>query len=316
VHSQKKVTLSTWPIHKVSEVTGLSSHCLRAWERRYGAIEVERTPGGQRLYSEQTIERLKILSKLSREGHSIRALAPLSSEDLAELLKAPSTPSEDPGLTRSEIGLRQITALIGDLRRFDFVGLHQLLLRERTQRSAKNFALEVVLPILRHVGDLVHQGDLGIAEEHALSAILRNHLGELQRALIASSRSTFRSVLFTTLEGDYHEFGILIGSILISETGRQVHYLGTSLPTDEILRACAKLQVDDLVLGMTEIPKSHRVVEPVRELGVLDASLPQRTRIWIGGRLPSLFKHHSTRLHEIGSLLELEKEFLSREEGE
>jgi methanogenic corrinoid protein MtbC1 len=166
------------------------------------------------------------------------------------------------------------------------------------------------------VGDLVHQGDLGIAEEHALSAILRNHLGELQRALIASSRSTFRSVLFTTLEGDYHEFGILIGSILISETGRQVHYLGTSLPTDEILRACAKLQVDDLVLGMTEIPKSHRVVEPVRELGVLDASLPQRTRIWIGGRLPSLFKHHSTRLHEIGSLLELEKEFLSREEGE
>ncbi len=51
---------------------------LRAWEKRYGAVAPPRREGmGQRLYSDADIERLALLHRLTRAGHSIREVAAL-----------------------------------------------------------------------------------------------------------------------------------------------------------------------------------------------------------------------------------------------
>ena len=46
------------PIQVVVRRTGLSADLLRAWERRYAAVEPGRTSTGRRLYSDRDIERL------------------------------------------------------------------------------------------------------------------------------------------------------------------------------------------------------------------------------------------------------------------
>jgi DNA-binding transcriptional MerR regulator len=43
---------ASFPIQTVAERTGLTPHVIRAWERRYRAIEPERSAGKHRLYSE------------------------------------------------------------------------------------------------------------------------------------------------------------------------------------------------------------------------------------------------------------------------
>ena len=53
--------LNTHPITVVSERTGLSQDVLRVWERRYGAVQPVRGPGGQRLYTDADIARLRLL---------------------------------------------------------------------------------------------------------------------------------------------------------------------------------------------------------------------------------------------------------------
>ena len=51
--------------------TGLKADTLRAWERRYGLPQPERTSGGHRLYSQRDIEIIKWLMARQQEGLSI-----------------------------------------------------------------------------------------------------------------------------------------------------------------------------------------------------------------------------------------------------
>ena len=51
----------------VAERTGLSQELLRAWERRYDAVVPVRSEGGQRLYTDADVDRLRLL-RLAVEG--------------------------------------------------------------------------------------------------------------------------------------------------------------------------------------------------------------------------------------------------------
>ena len=78
----------SYRIGDVARYVGVSTHALRAWERRYGTVEPQRTPGGSRLYDAAQIDRLKTLKDLTDYGHSIGEVARLSLAELKRLLAA------------------------------------------------------------------------------------------------------------------------------------------------------------------------------------------------------------------------------------
>ncbi|MEL7310962.1 MAG: MerR family transcriptional regulator [Pseudomonadota bacterium] len=71
-----------YSIGAVSRLTGISTHTLRIWERRYSAIVADRTDSGRRIYSKSDIEKLALLKSLSDNGSSIGQIANLSTEEL------------------------------------------------------------------------------------------------------------------------------------------------------------------------------------------------------------------------------------------
>ena len=73
------------PIKAVARRTGLSAHVIRIWEKRYGAVQPERTDTNRRLYSEEQIERLSLLRDITQSGHSIGPVATLPTEKLRQL---------------------------------------------------------------------------------------------------------------------------------------------------------------------------------------------------------------------------------------
>ena len=64
-------------IGAVGARTGLSSHVIRVWERRYDAVTPHRTPGGTRMYDVRHVERLKLRAELTESGYAISAIAGL-----------------------------------------------------------------------------------------------------------------------------------------------------------------------------------------------------------------------------------------------
>jgi len=58
-------------IRAASALTGINQNTLRAWERRHGLIRPERTPKGYRLYSDDDIQRLRVIQRAIQEGVSV-----------------------------------------------------------------------------------------------------------------------------------------------------------------------------------------------------------------------------------------------------
>ena len=74
-----------YAIRYVSQRTGLTSHVIRAWEKRYQAVVPRRSAKNRRLYSENDVQRLQLLKRVTDEGHNISHVAKLDSSELLEL---------------------------------------------------------------------------------------------------------------------------------------------------------------------------------------------------------------------------------------
>ena len=73
-----------YEISAVAQITGLSSHVLRVWERRYGVVEPRRSDSKRRQYTQEDVDRLALLKRLVDNGHAIGSVAGLSMDQLIE----------------------------------------------------------------------------------------------------------------------------------------------------------------------------------------------------------------------------------------
>ena len=102
----------TYKIGAVSRITGIGSETLRAWERRYDAVEPIRTDSGDRMYSRDDITKLLLLKKLVDHGISIGTIARL---DIGELKKLAENYSQNlKKFTDDENNTNCNVALLGD----------------------------------------------------------------------------------------------------------------------------------------------------------------------------------------------------------
>lgn len=135
--SQKKAvsqedSTGGYTIGAVARLTGISTHTLRIWERRYSAIVADRTESGRRLYSKADIEKLSLLKSLSDNGSSIGQIANLSTEELK---------ARRDQLIEQTSGL-QLVAAVGLVRVAAFGGFALEKLPERVNSAGR---LEVAL---------------------------------------------------------------------------------------------------------------------------------------------------------------------------
>lgn len=314
-------------IKAAAKLSGLTSHTLRAWERRYSVVEPIRAENGRRLYSLADVEKLKLLALLTANGHAISQLAKMSLSELERLalekprpadehrVRAAPPPSFTDG-TESE----SLKALLEALRAFDLEEIDRQILKARINSPARSFIIDLVGPLLHQVGQLVEQNRLDIAQEHALSAVLRNHLGELlaqvQKASDwASEQGNHRPrLLFSTPEGDLHEFGILLAAILAGSHGFKFRYLGPNMPAESLANAARAMDTRIVVIGSVHAD-AERLAQPLKEyVSELSRELFKGGRadiaIWIGGHCdfeiePSAF---ACPIHHAGSFADFENQ--------
>ncbi len=64
-----------YSISRVSEITGISPHILRYWEKHFSFLKIQRDPAGRRIYSEGDIEKIRYIQKmLYNEGYRIKGV--------------------------------------------------------------------------------------------------------------------------------------------------------------------------------------------------------------------------------------------------
>lgn len=77
-----------FPINVVEKETNISKYLLRMWERRYSFPRPERDQKGERVYTSDDIEKLKLVKKLMEEGYRPSKIIDQGLPELRELSKS------------------------------------------------------------------------------------------------------------------------------------------------------------------------------------------------------------------------------------
>jgi len=285
-------------INVVSELTGLSGHVIRAWERRYGVVEPERTPTNRRRYSDADIARLSLLHAATNRGHAIGNIAKLSLDDLEKLqLLKPDNPevadSVEPHTAIGNSAADILECCKESVLELNLVKLESALLNSERTLGIPILLESVVAPLLSWVGDSWSRGTLQIAQEHGMTEIIRHFLSGL-RTRRNQSVSAPR-IIVATPPGQYHEMGAMLAAAIASMQGWNVLYLGTNMPPSDIAHAVAISGARCVALSII-YPADDPFL--ARELLLLRECLPKETVIIAGG---SACHGYEGVLHEVGA---------------
>jgi DNA-binding transcriptional MerR regulator/methylmalonyl-CoA mutase cobalamin-binding subunit len=289
------------PIGVVARRTGLKPDLIRAWERRYGAVEPGRSETRRRFYSDEDIERLLLLRRVVNTGRGISQVAGLSNAELEALIqteplpaRAYAQPLQTPSGDLDEVAEAFLNRCLAAAQRLDVRELELELDRASVLFSRTHLIERVLVPLMQRVGDLWHQGALRPLHEHMASSAVRSFLGGMQGAY--QPEISAPHLVVTTPPRQRHELGALLAAATAAGEGWQVTYLGPDLPPEEIAAAALQKGARAVALSITYPPDDPMLVDDLRRLRRL---LGARAALIVGGRACPAY---AAVLQEIGAV--------------
>jgi DNA-binding transcriptional MerR regulator len=237
-------------IGEFSRRVGVSPELLRAWERRYGLLRPVRTEGGFRLYTDDDAERVERMKRALVEGFSA---AEAASRALA---------LADAGSTGDALDGAQ-ERLVAAAHAYDEATVHAVLDEALARFSLETVLRDLVLPVLREIGEEWQQGALEVAQEHFASNLLRERLLALARLW---GRGGGRLAILACAPGERHDIGLIAFGLVLRSHGWRILFLGADTPIATLRRA-------------VETTDAHLVVVASMDAALLDAQGAELRRL-------------------------------------
>jgi hypothetical protein len=141
-------------IGALSAAVGIPVTTLRTWEERYGFPAPKRTASGQRVYSLETVARLRRIQEALARGHRAGDVLPANPDALERLLAVAS--AEANRATVSPIGDPDV--LVPLILSFDAEVLDEALRKEWARVGPLRFLDTILLGSFPHFGRRSHGG--------------------------------------------------------------------------------------------------------------------------------------------------------------
>jgi DNA-binding transcriptional MerR regulator/methylmalonyl-CoA mutase cobalamin-binding subunit len=244
----------TYNIKVVLNQTGIAADTLRAWERRYGLPNPQRTSGGHRLYSERDIATIKWLLAKQAEGLSISRAVDLWNEQIASgsdpLAGTASTsptsplsvPPASPDSTLATLRADWIKACTN----FDEVAAEQTLNQAFSLFPIEAVCTELIQKGMSDLGRMWYENKLSVQQEHFASGLAMRRLDALLSAAPAPTRKD--TILVGCPANEWHTFTPLLISLLLRRRGYKVIYLGANVPADRFTETARDTKADLVLL--------------------------------------------------------------------
>lgn len=265
-------------IGAVARRTGVAVATLRAWESRYEVLRPSRTDGGHRLYSEEDVDRVLAVLRLTAQGWSVTAAAGSVTSGRTPsrlgLVRTPAWPADGlqdgpPGAGPAADGITErpdvTTGRLRDdlaraIREFDAAAADEALDTGIARLGVAYALQDVVMPVLRDLGIGWEDDPSLIAAEHFATNTLRPRL----HRLLSGARGSAAPTCIAAAPGpEDHELGVLAAAAVAADHGFRVTYLGSRTPTVALDRSIAALRPDVVLVGaMTVHAAEHLCADP------------------------------------------------------
>lgn len=254
---------NTYSINQVEVLSGIKSHTLRIWEKRYSIIEPKRTDTNIRYFTELDLKKILNISYLNKAGVKISKIAEMDEEDIfKEVITAYSS---------SNSILEIIELLCIDIFNYDLYSFKEKTEEYLRNNSFEKLIEEVIYPLFDRIGIMWQTNLIFPAQEHLFSNYIRQIIcAEINKL---SNKPSKQNVLLFLRENEYHELGLLIYHFTLAKKGYKVFYLGQSVPFSDLKQAVKNINPKIIITTFLAYLEADTFNEYMNELeGVANES--------------------------------------------
>ena len=270
-------------IGELSRRTGISTHTLRVWEKRYDSPKAIRLPSGHRRYHPQEIERLRAVARTIKMGFRAGKVVGGTLEELHNLMGFESKRSSKVSPSGHSDSLQEhydsvIHQWIDWINEYDEENLNFEMHREWGVLGPLSFITHLAAPLIQKIGDCWECGELSVAQEHFATEILSSFLGNRWRR--QNERKDGNTAVLSTLPGESHVLGLQMCAVVVSTTDWKVVSLGLNAPEEDIVNTVNQCGASLLCVSVSSWYGTSRA-KPV--LSRLRKELNSKTEMVVGG---------------------------------
>lgn len=249
---------ASYTIQMASKISGVGVHTIRAWEKRYKALEPYRDSAGHRVYTKTDIEKLMLLSELCLLGYTISKVAKFPIAELKMLLidlgkSEESIDSPEFSLVKEKAPVdstQSLGILFFALRSYKVDVIHQELGKIKNSLSAREMVIDVLLPFLEQRKKLLSEGEMSVERGEVVATLLRFHAGHLLYKVNERKERSSINVLVAGMEGESSVLESMMAGLLCNYYGFNYSFLG-SLSLGALIDSLSFLNTHLLVLNAT-----------------------------------------------------------------
>jgi len=231
-------------IAALAQRTGVAPDTLRKWEQRYQILRPMRTAGGQRRYSERDVQRVEWLCERLAEGYRIGEAASL----LGTADVAPTRSSRD-----------HLQAMLDAVESGEPAQVGLLVDQALALHGVDETFDEILVPLLRTVGERWQHRRLEVGDEHLVTEMVRSRLGHL---LADAGHGGHGTTVLACAPGEQHELGLMMLAIRLRRDGWRVVYLGANTPVADAVSVAGRQRARVLGISVTT-PQNLSALEGV-----------------------------------------------------
>ena len=269
-------------IGELSRLTGITTHTLRVWEKRYGTPRSQRLPSGHRRYPKGDVPRLRAIAKALEAGYRASKVVSGTLEELHGLIGL--KPLIDTNIksleeNRSSSNELLIERWVKAIHEFDDDSLLQSFHDQWNKHGPLLFIIDYIVPLIGRVGAGWVSGELTIPQEHFATECIDSFLTSKWRQL--NSRKDGWKILMATLPGETHNLGLLMCAVVASLSGAKIIYLGVDTPLKDIISTANKFKPKLLCLSISE---SEKLLDTEDCLLTIRSELKNTVKMISGGK--------------------------------
>jgi MerR family transcriptional regulator, light-induced transcriptional regulator len=251
--------MAVYSISDLEKLTGIRTHTIRMWEKRYGLIEPARTPTNIRYYDDNDLRFLMNIVLLNKNGFKISKIAAMSEKQIEKEVQK-ITASK--GKSKDNM-IDAITLAMIDL---DEVKFNRIVDKSIEDKGMEATTRELLFPLLDKIGVLWIAGSIKPAHENFITMMIRQKLiGAIDRIAPETYASNEKFIIYMP-EGEKQELSFLFIHYLLLSRGFRVINLGPNISIPDVQDAY-RVHRPDFIFTMINEPQTKiELTSYLREL--------------------------------------------------
>ena len=230
------LNMNIYSMSQVEVLTGIKSHTLRIWERRYSFLKPQRTKTNIRYYSDAEVRLLLNVSILINNGYKVSAIDKLSEDELHDAIIQINTRSS----AKFDDDINRLSLCMIEMNEGSFNAIIQ---RHVTRNGLLSTVVNLFYPFLDHVGILWIANKTIPAQEHFISNLIRQKIITAVDMIPLPKEGAKKIVMFLP-ENESHEIALILANYIAKDLGYSVFYLGQNVPLENIIDVDEIAKVD------------------------------------------------------------------------